>query len=482
MKKVLTQLTILAGLALPMRAQMQMVFEGLKNQEQVADYYNGGAGGGRYDESGKKYADGGSKGGQNFGVSFGGNSLAVIGEDYPDGTGLFANNPSGSTVLSFNNQLKSNSYMNVANGFATGISFWYSQPFYPISVSIYEGLNATGRLLAKMNLPQSASNCPLDKAGKSLANCWTPIGIPFVGIAKSVDFTDANFSAFDNLTLGTGTPMPIPPFVSSATNCPIPNGIKSFILEHHIDPHAFVSNFIPSFAPAQLAVFFDPTKEVHTRFEYSSTDKVLRAWSFAVPLGAAAITDPNSDFKSRAIAIAVLPVDKVATVCSPRPAVAMIGYVQDSTPVYGSMVGLPHWVSFSINPSIKQGSGYNAANIVVVNAGTTSILGNDGAITFEAATTPSTPTTAVAGPKTLSTTTKSIQLDGTQSVSSDGKPLSYSWSIPSGAPSASISGGNTATPTVQFGQGRSTYSFQLTVTDSSGNSATDVATISYFGF
>lgn len=476
MKQVFFKFTVAACFVLPMQAQVrQMVFEGLKNQEQVANYYNGGAGGGRFDETGKKYAEGGSTGGANYGVTFGGNSLGIIGEDYPDGTGLFANNPSGSTVLSFNNQIKSDSFMNVAGGFATGISFWYSQPFYPISVSIYDGPNATGKLLAKMNLPQSASNCPLDKAGKSLANCWTPIGIAFNGIAKSVDFTDANFSAFDNLTLGTGTPMPLPPFTSTSANCPIPNGVKSLTLEHHIDPSAFRSVFIPSFAPAQLAVFFDPTKEVHTRFEYTSSDNMLRAWSFAVPVGAPPITDPGSDFKSRAIAIAVLPVTKLSYVCSPRPAIAFIGFVQDSTPVYGSMVGLPHWVSFSINPSIAQGKGYNASNIVVVNAGTTSILGDDGAVIFQVPT-----TTATASPA-ADTNSRSVQLDGSQSTSADGKPLSYVWTIPPGYPSAAIISGTTATPTVQFGQGKNVYGFQLTVTDSSGNSSSAVVTVNYQG-
>ena len=39
----------------------------------------------------------------------------------------------------------------------------------------------------------------------------------------------------------------------------------------------------------------------------------------------------------------------------------------------------------------------------------------------------------------------------------------------------------TATPTVQFAQGRARYTFQLTVTDSVGKSSTDSVTVDYQG-
>jgi hypothetical protein len=92
---------------------------------------------------------------------------------------------------------------------------------------------------------------------------------------------------------------------------------------------------------------------------------------------------------------------------------------------------------------------------------------------------PTGPTTAaVAGPKNLTATARTLQLDGTQSTSADGKPLTYLWTIPQGNPSAAISGSTTATPTVQLTT-RGTYTFQLTVTDSSGKSSTDFAIVNY---
>jgi hypothetical protein len=90
-------------------------------------------------------------------------------------------------------------------------------------------------------------------------------------------------------------------------------------------------------------------------------------------------------------------------------------------------------------------------------------------------------TGAVANPKNATVTQVQFQLDGTGSTSADGKALTYAWTLTPGSPVAAINGANTATPTVQFGSGLNTYSFLLTITDSTGKTATDTATISYVG-
>jgi probable HAF family extracellular repeat protein len=90
-------------------------------------------------------------------------------------------------------------------------------------------------------------------------------------------------------------------------------------------------------------------------------------------------------------------------------------------------------------------------------------------------------TTASAGPKNSTVIARQIMLDGTASFSVDDQPLTYQWSIPHGSPQAAILHGNTANPEVQFASGRNLYTFQLTVTDSTGTSVSDLVTVNFQG-
>jgi uncharacterized repeat protein (TIGR03803 family) len=85
-------------------------------------------------------------------------------------------------------------------------------------------------------------------------------------------------------------------------------------------------------------------------------------------------------------------------------------------------------------------------------------------------------TVAVANPKNVSAPQALLQLDGTASTSADGKPLLYQWSLAPTSQPAVIVNANTATPTVQFGA-KGSYTFVLTVTDDTGTTSTDSASI-----
>lgn len=89
-----------------------------------------------------------------------------------------------------------------------------------------------------------------------------------------------------------------------------------------------------------------------------------------------------------------------------------------------------------------------------------------------------TTTTAVLLPKMTSTVNRQVQFDATQSTSANGQPLRYSLRVISG--SAAVLQGDTARPSVQF-TGPGDYVLELTVTDSTGATATDRATIRYAG-
>lgn len=174
-------------------APFVLTFEGLKNLEAVENFYNGGTG---------------SMGstGPNFGVEFLPNALAIIDAD-AGGSGNFGGEPSPDTILFF---LEDDAaIMNVAAGFDTGFSFFYTAINNPGFVYVWDGLDGTGNLLATLNLPLTTNNGAPDPTG-----AFSPLvatGVAFNGIAKSVSFGGVgNQIGFDNITFGSDTPIGTP--------------------------------------------------------------------------------------------------------------------------------------------------------------------------------------------------------------------------------------------------------------------------------
>lgn len=197
MKKLvcLFAMVLLIGATAAQAGTIVLTFEGLQNLEPVENYYNGGLGGF------------GSGPGPNYGITFTSDSLAII-SGCCGGTGNFSGAPSMPTVLFF--LTGAGDIMNVPAGFDTGFSFFYSAVVYPGVVTVYDGLNGTGTVLATLNLPVTPSGGPGCTYG---AYCpWFPIGVSFSGTAMSVNFSGtANYIGFDDVTLGSeipGTPEP----------------------------------------------------------------------------------------------------------------------------------------------------------------------------------------------------------------------------------------------------------------------------------
>jgi hypothetical protein len=159
-----------------------LTFEGSGDLNPIGNFYNGGGGG-------------------NLGISFGPDSLSLVSK-YDGGSGNFQPQymPSPDTCAFF---LTGNGdVMDVAAGFTTGFSFFYSAPFYTGSVSVYSGLDGTGTLLGTLNLGLTNPNI-----GQEYYNGWNPAGVSFAGTAMSAIFSGtANYIIFDDITLGSQNP------------------------------------------------------------------------------------------------------------------------------------------------------------------------------------------------------------------------------------------------------------------------------------
>lgn len=177
------------GFASTANATITLTFVGLQNGEQILNYYDGGFGGL------------GSGPGPSDGITFEANSRALISVD-DGGTGGFNGAPYD-TVAIF--RTGPGDVMNVASGFTTGLSFFYSSPDALGSVTVWSGPDDTGTLLATLALPTT----PSGGTGCDTGFCpWVPIGITFAGTAESVDFNGtADEIGFSAITLGSATPV-----------------------------------------------------------------------------------------------------------------------------------------------------------------------------------------------------------------------------------------------------------------------------------
>jgi hypothetical protein len=173
----------------PSRSVIVLNFEGLGDQDPINNFYDGGF-------SGQGYT------GPDYNIQFSSNALSIIDAD-AGGTGNFANEPTPNTCLFF---LTGQPFMNVPAGFSTGFSCYYTSVTYAGSVTIYDGLNATGNVLATLNFPATGTN-PSGGDPNGAFNIWQVISVPFNGVAKSVLYGGVqNQIGFDDITFGSLTP------------------------------------------------------------------------------------------------------------------------------------------------------------------------------------------------------------------------------------------------------------------------------------
>ncbi|MCH8345573.1 MAG: hypothetical protein IIC87_01440 [Chloroflexi bacterium] len=181
---------IIGGRGAQASTALVLDFEGLGNLERILNFYDGGFGGF------------GSGPGPDYGISFGPDALALIDAD-AGGSGNFANEPSANTIAFF--LTGPGVVMNVKNGFTDGFSFYYTSARVG-TVTVYDGPNGTGNVLATVPVEKQYNTCGApDPTGAF--SCWTAVGVTFSGTAFSVNFGGAwNQTGFDDITLGSATP------------------------------------------------------------------------------------------------------------------------------------------------------------------------------------------------------------------------------------------------------------------------------------
>jgi PEP-CTERM motif len=167
-----------------------LTFEGVGDNQEVGNFYNGGGGG-------------------NLGISFGAGFVAEVAADH-GGSGLFSNEPSPDSVVFGFGPINVN-VMNVPAGFTTFSFFYSSFCCFTNTVSVWSGQDASGTMLGSITLLPNTDSCDTgNKFVPPFLFCnWTQAEIAFSGTAGSVDFSVPS-AGFDDMALTTSTPTPAP--------------------------------------------------------------------------------------------------------------------------------------------------------------------------------------------------------------------------------------------------------------------------------
>jgi hypothetical protein len=167
-------------------------FQGLGDLQQVGNFYNGG----------------GLPSTPNYGISFSSNFYGLR-SVYQGGSGAFSRDPTGTPAIFIMGTTGANAtgYMNVNNGFTTGIQFFYTAGFSE-TVTVWSGTDGTGTVLATITLSANNGSC----SGFPTYCHWTSAGLTFNGTAKSVTISGAaNGIGLSDITLGSAqTAVPEP--------------------------------------------------------------------------------------------------------------------------------------------------------------------------------------------------------------------------------------------------------------------------------
>ncbi len=169
-----------ATLVIPRNDQPALLnFEGVENLDPVSGFYS------------------------DRGISFSPNALGIISTDALDALGRsdelggnFAPPPSGTTALTYGED--SAIVMNVNGGFDNQLSFFYASPFVNHTVTLYDGLEASGNILASIPLSTTSAGSLPHAYG-----AFEQVILPFAGVARSVSFGNiSNKLILDDIFLG----------------------------------------------------------------------------------------------------------------------------------------------------------------------------------------------------------------------------------------------------------------------------------------
>ncbi|MEO8125894.1 MAG: PKD domain-containing protein [Bryobacteraceae bacterium] len=265
----------------------------------------------------------------------------------------------------------------------------------------------------------------------------------------------------------------------------VPN-LKALTLESVVPIDGIDSTVTPNIPADLLSAFTSGTMELRQQLNYDAAAQTLKVTGIAeaagsplpTPAGAAGVTT---------LWTYTVNVERVELSAKPANAVLFFGTAASGstgTPfgdISGALVSVSTGYTVPVDASAPTTFSGIAANL----AGAATLFSKQGTgkLITSSGTGGSGVPVAVAGPKNFISGNPQFQLDATHSTDPGGGTLTYHWVfMPVFGTTANLVGADTATPTVtvpSYSDAEGDYTFQLTVTNAAGLSATDTVTITY---
>ncbi len=256
--------------------------------------------------------------------------------------------------------------------------------------------------------------------------------------------------------------------------------VTAFNVERALTLTAFNTTLTPSIPTSVLPGIQSGALEIRESLNYSPQDSLLTVNLFTVQVGSQ-IPTPSTNAASTTFSTYAIKVDKVYGATTPSNTFMFVGTVATNSPVspFGNLIGAPAAVAIGFTndtpPKIN-----NAVTLIAGVAVEYSAAAS-GTLTFTGVPVGPPTTTGPTGPQIVlnvpgAVTINMVALDASGTTGGN-PPLTYSWTVMTGT--ASIASANKATAVATLLGGFGQYTFQVTVTDSSGNTAQKTVTVTY---